>query len=324
MDVLLINMDDMLKKVREGFPEQRLVVISRELLKRQAKLPVARHLHVTDIGHFPHTENHFVSRKHGVGQYIVIFCASGRGAVTLSGIKREVAAGQLILIPPGVPHKYEADRTIPWNIYWFHFSGDQAGEYAELLGFDTDRALIQVADTDELVRQFERLYSAVVSAFSDSALVNASTELSKTLSMANGLKTGRYRKSRQSEQRILASIEYITRQYAVPHTLEELAQNAGLSVPHFVTLFRQQTGTSPLRYLTRVRLRHACELLDLTDRPVSDIAGAVGYEDAFYFSRLFRKHLGFSPSKYRKLNMISYSLSGKPPDRQGMRSKASR
>ncbi len=300
-------MDDLMKKIREGFPEQRLVVISRELLKRQHKLPVSRQLHVTDIGHFPHTEHHYVSRNKGVGQYIVIFCAAGRGSVTLRGRKKEVSSGQIVLIPPETPHRYEAAPSIPWNIYWFHFDGDQASEYAELLGLDHNKPVMQVADTDELVRQFEKLYSAVVSAFSDSALVSASAELSKTLSLVNSLKTGRHKKSRQSEQRILTSIEYITRQYDEPHTLEELACNAGLSVPHYVALFRQQTGTSPLRYLTRVRLRHACELLDLTDKPVSEIAHIVGYEDAFYFSRLFRNNIGHSPKTYRTLNIEGHS-----------------
>ncbi|MBN2164394.1 MAG: AraC family transcriptional regulator [Pontiellaceae bacterium] len=301
-----------MKKLKDGFPEQRLVVISRELLKRQNKLLISRHLHVTDIGHFPHTENHFVSRKSGIFQYIMIFCASGLGSVILNGNKREMSAGQLIIIPPGTPHRYEADIAIPWNIYWFHFAGDQAPEYAELLGQNEQNPVIQVSDIDELVRRFERLYSAVVSAFSDSALVQASVELTETLCLINTLRTGRHRKSRQSEQRILKSIEYITRHYEQPHSLDELARQAGLSVPHYVSLFRKQTGTPPLRYLTRVRLRHACERLDLSDDPVAEIARTVGYEDAFYFSRIFKKSIGHSPSNYRKLNKDSFSRFRQP------------
>ena len=301
----MINMDDMMKTMRDGFPNQRLVVVSKELLKRQKQLPVARHLYATDIGHFPKTEHHFISRESGVIEHIVIFCATGKGAVTLRKKKKEITAGQLILIPPGTPHSYEADPSVPWNIYWIHFSGDQSSEYTELIDPGSKQPVLQLADTDEFVRRFEALYSAVVTAFSDSALVNASTELAKTLSLINSLKTGRHRKSRQSEQRLLASIERITRQYNAPHTLEELARNAGLSVPHYVALFRNQTGTSPMRYLTRVRLRHACELLDMTDLPVSEIAAAVGFEDAFYFSRLFHKHIGHSPSNYRKINLHS-------------------
>lgn len=303
MDVQMINMDNMMKTIRDGFPNQRLVVVSRELLKRQQRLPVSRHLYATDIGHFPRADRHFVSRRKGINEHIVIFCAAGKGAVTLRGKKREISAGELVLIPPDTPHSYEAAPSIPWNIYWIHFSGDQAEEYANLIAPHPGQPVLQIADTDEFVRRFETLYSAVVTAFSDPALVSASTELAKTLSLINSLKTGRHRKSRQSEQRILQSIETITRQYDAPHTLEELARGAGLSVPHYVALFRKQTGTSPMRYLTRVRLRHACELLDMTDRPISEIAQAVGYDDAFYFSRLFHKNIGHAPSGYRTMNL---------------------
>lgn len=291
-----------MKKVKDGFPNQRMVVVSRELVRRVKKIPVSKHLYVTDIGHFPQASSHSVSRKEGSEQYIMIFCAAGKGTVRMPVAKREITTGQLTLIPPGVPHKYEADRATPWNIYWFHFTGRQASEYAELLGLDERQPIMQVADADALIRQFESLYTVVVSAFSDSALVQASVELAKTLCLVNSLRTGRHKKSRKSEQRILASIEYITREYDAPHTLEELARTAGLSIPHYVALFRQHTGTSPIRYLTRVRLRHACELLDMSDKSVSEIARAVGYEDAFYFSRAFHKNTGHSPTRYRALH----------------------
>jgi AraC-like DNA-binding protein len=295
-------MDNMMEKIKDGFPNQRMVVVSRELIRRIKKMPIAKCLYVTDIGHFPKTRSHSVYREEGSKQYIMIFCATGKGVVRIQGAELELTTGQLIIIPPGIPHKYEADQATPWNIYWFHFAGSQASEYQKLLGINERRPTMQVADGDALIRQFESLYAVVVSAFTDSALVQASVELSKMLCLINSLRTGRHRKSRKSEQRILASIEYITNQYAAPHTLEELACNAGLSVPHYVTLFRQQTGTSPIRYLTRVRLRHACELLDLSDKPVADIARSVGYEDAFYFSRVFRNSTGHSPTTYRKLH----------------------
>lgn len=290
-------------KVKDGFPEQRMVVISKELLTRQKKLPVSRHLYITDIGHFPRSENHFISRKNVLDQYIMIFCASGRGWISLNNRKQELTAGQLVLIPPGVSHEYKAGQTLPWNIYWFHFAGDQACEYAEMLGLDQQSPVMQIADVDELVRQFEKLYAAVVSAFSDTALTTASVELARTLCLVGTLRTERHRKGRESEQRILKSIIHITHHYQQAHSLKKLARQSSLSVPHYVSLFRKQTGTSPMRYLIRVRLRHACELLDHTAMNISEIAQQVGYEDTFYFSRVFNKNTGLSPTAYRKHNL---------------------
>jgi AraC family transcriptional regulator, arabinose operon regulatory protein len=300
MDVRLINIDYMMKKIKDGFPEQRLIVVSHELVKRQRKLAIAHHLYITDIGHFPLTKNHFVSRKNGIDQTILIFCAAGKGTVTVRGKKRELIEGQLILIPPGVPHKYEADPSIPWNIYWFHFAGDQADEYLNLLCPDPAQPVMQLTSTDEFVRQFETLYAFTIAAFSDSALVRSSAELARTLCLVNALRTGLYKKSRQSEQRILKSIEYIVGHYEQPHTLEKLARNAGLSTPHYAALFRKQTGTSPFRYLTRVRMRHACERLHRSNLSIQEIAAELGYPDPYYFSRIFKNVQGCSPANYRR------------------------
>lgn len=290
-------------KVKDGFPEQRMVVVSRELLIRQEKLPVARHLYVTDIGHFPHSENHYISRRKVLNQHIIIFCASGRGWISLKNKRHELCSGQLVLIPAGIPHGYKADKTFPWNIYWFHFAGDQADEYVKMLGLDQKNPILQIAEVDALVRRFEKFYSAVISAFSDTALTNASIELAQTLGLINSLRTERHKKGRRSEQRIVKSVLYITEHYMQNHSLDKLAQQAGLSIPHYVALFRKQTGTSPMRHLTRVRLRHACELLDQTALNIAEIARRVGYEDSFYFSRVFNKNTGISPTAYRKQNL---------------------
>ena len=84
------------------------------------------------------------------------------------------------------------------------------------------------------------------------------------------------------------------------HRLEELAVQAGVSSSHYSTLFRKQTGFSPLDFILRQRVQHAASLLATTPDSITAIASAVGYEDAYYFSRCFRKIMGCSPRAYRK------------------------
>lgn len=71
---------------------------------------------------------------------------------------------------------------------------------------------------------------------------------------------------------------------------------AAASVPHFTTLCRKQTGMPPLGLLIRLRLQRAMHLLQHGNHNVAEAARAVGYEDPFYFSRLFKKHIGVAPS----------------------------
>jgi AraC-like DNA-binding protein len=88
-----------------------------------------------------------------------------------------------------------------------------------------------------------------------------------------------------------------------PHiniSMDEAAQRSGCSPSTVSRLFRKITGQSLKQYQIMVRLQLASErMLDSPSRPISEIASTVGFDDPFYFSRLFRKHYGISPSKYR-------------------------
>ena len=82
--------------------------------------------------------------------------------------------------------------------------------------------------------------------------------------------------------------------------LHELAGNLYISPDYLRHIFKQRIGESPLNYLIRKRLDSACELLNITDLPVGKIAHRVGLDNAYYFSRIFHKRIGYSPSEYRQ------------------------
>jgi YesN/AraC family two-component response regulator len=67
-------------------------------------------------------------------------------------------------------------------------------------------------------------------------------------------------------------------------------------------VFKDQTGESPINYLINLRLEKAKNLLVSTESPIKSIAQAVGYKDAYYFSKLFKKYCGHSPCKFRAIN----------------------
>jgi AraC-like DNA-binding protein len=82
--------------------------------------------------------------------------------------------------------------------------------------------------------------------------------------------------------------------------LDELASIAHMSPRSFLRVFRSATGTSPLAWMLGQRINRACMLLRRTDKPVTEIAFDVGFNDSNYFTRQFRKATGYSPREYRK------------------------
>lgn len=83
--------------------------------------------------------------------------------------------------------------------------------------------------------------------------------------------------------------------------VEQLAQESGVSYVKFYQEFKRYTGMSPLQYITTSRLNESLQLLANEPSSIAEVAHAAGYEDELYFSRLFRKYIGVSPSEYARL-----------------------
>ena len=95
-------------------------------------------------------------------------------------------------------------------------------------------------------------------------------------------------------------LRYIEDQYMHPITLTELTELAGMSTNQFLRVFNELFRTSPIDYVIHVRVQKACELLNMEDRKITDIAYDVGFRDSNYFSRVFKKVTGYTPGEYRK------------------------
>lgn len=95
------------------------------------------------------------------------------------------------------------------------------------------------------------------------------------------------------------ALDYIRKHLERPITLAELAATVGLHPNWFANIFTSVLSIAPIRYILKMRLRKAVRLLCNTDTPIGQIARECGFTDAFYFSRIFREHIGCSPRTYR-------------------------
>jgi transcriptional regulator GlxA family with amidase domain len=95
-------------------------------------------------------------------------------------------------------------------------------------------------------------------------------------------------------------IAYMQQNVNRPLQVAMLAAQARLSPSHFFALFKKRTGCPPMNYFIRLRMRHACRLFDSTSVSVKEAAAALGYDDPFYFSRVFKLVNKIPPSAYRR------------------------
>jgi len=105
-----------------------------------------------------------------------------------------------------------------------------------------------------------------------------------------------------SDTQIRSALEKMHEDYARPWTLDDLAKEVGLSRAGFAQKFRSAMGDTPFHYLATIRIQKAMELLSKTDDKLEAVAEAVGYKDAFSFSKAFKKLAGVSPRHFRSVD----------------------
>ena len=101
-------------------------------------------------------------------------------------------------------------------------------------------------------------------------------------------------------RKVERAIAYMRENLDKPVQVPTLAAALNISPSHFFALFKQFTGRPPIEYFIRLRMRRACELLQDESLPVKQVAAELGYEDPFYFSRLFKAVHQVAPSHYRR------------------------
>jgi len=287
------------QQINEGFPHQRLVYVPASVLERCRVLPMVEELHVTQIGLYPSAAHHYTDRPDGAEQAILIYCFDGRGVVKLGRNTFPMERGHVVLLPALEAHTYFADADQPWSILWMHIAGRQSDRALKNLGVDARKPLLYIPDVEMMHQAFEDVYACLNYHYSDAGLLAMTGELIRFLGKIKLHHSNPHREQQAVEDRILSTVDFMEQHLDMPLTLAALAARAGQSIPHYSKLFKRRTSQSPMAFFLQLKVRKACELLGETHQSVKTIASQLGYDDPYYFSRLFKKIQGCSPAHYR-------------------------
>lgn len=219
--------------------------------------------------------------------------AVGRGAE----VALPVGPGTLVLLPAGVAHHYRAHAEQPWSLYWAHFDGPRAPDLLALLL--QGRPALAVTVGLGLVPDFQALLALTREGFALPPLLHAANTLRALLTHA-ALLAPRHQ-ARRGRFDVWAVQAYMQAHLDEPLTLDQLAEAFGFERFHFAKTYRRLTGRAPLTHFLHLKMERAARLLDSGELRVSEVARVLGYDDAHYFSRQFRRLMGVAPSEYRAL-----------------------
>lgn len=241
----------------------------------------------------------------------LIFVLSGQGKYRIEQKVYSVSEGDLIVINPGVLHQsLVSNPENPTTEAVVGFTDIQfVGFSANEVPLPEDGAVIHTQgelrqklfkiftsmDAENVVRRTGRYY--MLKSYLMQALLLLVREQTEPIAVTTGCSFKSVNKKYVVEQ----MIEYFEDHYAEKISLDQIADNTYLSTVYVSKIFKAETGDTPIRYLINIRLEKAKELLENGwEGSIQEVAMEVGYDDAYHFSKLFKKRYGVSPSKVLK------------------------
>lgn len=221
-----------------------------------------------------------------------------KGSIVLEIYQQTYIAGpgDLLLIPAHTVHSCWMTADLYAEKSWCHFNlKNGASDFFENC---TIPPLLHVEDRTVVENLFQLLFSSHDMPAPQNNLTAATAICSLVQYYFNHSAVER---REISADRIRQVARYIDRHYAEAITLEQLAQLANYSTSHLTKCFRDTTGVSPIRYLNNVRIEHAKYLLQYSRDSIGSVMERCGFSDASYFSRCFKRSLGYSPQGFREL-----------------------
>ena len=293
--------DDILLK-RDGFPNERHVIIPRPVVDQALKLPITQDLLPTALGHFPHATGHYINRPDGLeyDDTILIYCAEGGGWFTVDGRPRRLNSGSVLIIPANTAHSYGTTKKRPWTIYWVHFTGKRVKDYLTILDVTHRNPILHLHDMGEVLHHFESLYALLSNGYASANLVALSTSLANFLGQIAIHRRTPGTANPTTIDQVQRTIPFMRQHLTSDVTIRELAKVASLSIPHYSAMFKNLTGCSPKAFYLQLKMQKALRILETTNASVKDVAAHLGLQDPYYFSRLFKKIIGKTPSACRQ------------------------
>lgn len=243
----------------------------------------------------------FIDRPHGMKGYILNLTIKGQGRVFDGASAFDCEPGDLLLFQPKTPHYYGRAPDSPcWHHRWVYFR--PRAYWSDWLQWqDQNQGVGRLRLPDALRAEFDRLFASIEQThnsgrrFAEELAMNLLERL-----LLRAVEEDPRSHQQIRDPRVIEACQYVTNHLASEVKIEEVARHVCLSPSRLAHLFREQMGINLLRWREDQRVIRAKLLLQTTQEPIASVGREVGYDDQLYFSRVFRKRVGVSPSDFRR------------------------
>jgi AraC-like DNA-binding protein len=210
----------------------------------------------------------------------------------------ELTKGDVFCVYPGVVYRqFCIPSDSPLELIWVSVNGEQASLLLEMAGFSRSAPFVRGVIGKELETSLLHLFSQPEDN-SNRRQVELYVAIYRLFSLMIP-EAGTVNSDAGPANWLPRSIEYMNTHYTENINVQDVAAYISVHRAYFSKVFAEQTGTTPIQYLQKLRMERAVQLLRRTLHSITEIAMSLGYPDLYSFTRAFSKYYGISPSKLR-------------------------
>lgn len=272
----------------------RTIVLHNDYLNFNNKSSRDYPIQVNTAGYYDASSPFTTFNSVGRDDYYLLYLVDGQLSVIINNKEHTIKKGSAVIFPPKYRYKYFGNPPI--HYLYVHFTGSYADRFLEECGFVDLPCIIENDFSVEMQSKFNLMINAFL--YKDPLYIQKSACLLQEILIS----IYENAKDKAEDSPLKASLKYIHNFFTSKIDIPYLANLENLSNSRYVTIFKKQMGKSPNEYIIDLRLQLAKSLLENTNMSIRQISESVGYTDQYFFSRLFKKHIGVSPQAYRKTN----------------------
>ena len=249
-----------------------------------------------------HADGYYFDCNRGrtLNEYQLLYNPEGEGVFQSAHVKpTRLMSGDMFLLFPGEWHTYHPNPEIGWKSYWIGFRGKNMDDRVRAGFLTPDSPIYHVGYSFTLEGLYKRAYEAAVeeAAYSQQLMAGIVNHL---IGMMYSLERNReLSKNQQQVDMISRARMRIRESLESDLTIQQIAEELGVSYSNLRKLFKEHTGLSPATYQQELRLLRAKELLTTTELSIKEIAYRLNFESPDYFSAKFKAKMGVKPSEVR-------------------------
>lgn len=252
-----------------------------------------------------HADGYYFDLQKGrtLDEYQLLYQPEGEGVFQSAHIpETPIKAGDIFLLFPGEWHSYHPVKSKGWKSYWIGFKGKNIDDRVKARFLSPEKPIYHVGFSNDLINLYEEAYKVAQeeAAYVQQTLAGIVNHLiGKTYSLERNIILGKDSKHVD----LISKARYRIRESLEDNlTIQELAQELGMSYSSFRKLFKEHTGFAPALYQQTLKLQRAKELLSTTDESIKEIAYRLNFESPDYFSAKFKSQTGMKPSDFRNMS----------------------